>query len=113
MGRVLLADLDDAALDASLGRIVPEKPSARTVTSRARLRDAIVEARQQGWCIVDQELEPGLCSIAGPLRDRAGRTIAALAIGAPSGRVDASMMRERFLPVHLEAAQQMTPAMPE
>lgn len=63
--------------------------------------------------IVVQELEPGLCSIAVPLRDRAGRTIAALAIGAPSGRVGASRMRERFLPVLLEAAQQMTLAMPE
>lgn len=113
MGRVLLAAQDDAALDAYLARISPEKLNTRTVTSRVKLRDAILEARQKGWSLVDQELEPGLCSIAVPLRDRAGRTLAALAIGAPSGRVDAATMRERFLPVLQEAAQQMALAMPE
>ncbi len=38
--------------------------------------------RRQGWCLVDQELELGLRSIAVPVRNRRGRTVAALNVGA-------------------------------
>lgn len=112
MGRVLLSGLPDAELEAYLARLRPAKRNTATLTSRVKLREAILAARRQGWAIVDQELEPGLVTIAVPLQDRAGRTTAALAVGAPSGRVDATIMRERFLPVMREAAEAVALAAP-
>lgn len=105
MGRVLLSGLTDAELEAYLSRLRPEKRNELTLTSRVKIREAVATARRQGWAIVDQELEPGLVTIAVPLKDRGGRIIAALAVGAPSGRVDAALMHERFLPVLLKAAE--------
>jgi IclR family transcriptional regulator, pca regulon regulatory protein len=41
----------------------------RTIVDRKRLAATLVKVRTQGWCVVDQELEIGLRSIAAPLHD--------------------------------------------
>ena len=71
-GRVLLAGLTPAALQSYLDTVQLEKFTSFTTTSKVRLRDAIDEARRQGWATVDQELEVGLRSISAPIADRRG-----------------------------------------
>lgn len=80
MGRVLLAALDGPALDAYFAEatLVPRTP--RTLHTEPALRDEIERVRERGWCLVDQELERGLTSMAAPVRDRAGATVAAVNI---------------------------------
>ena len=78
MGRVLLAGLDDQALEAYLARVELTPLTNRTVRTADALRAALVEVRQQGWALVDQELEIGLRSLAAPIRDARGQVIAAL-----------------------------------
>src|SRR4051794_19298200 len=56
MGRVLLAGLHDAELDAYLTSLNLERFSTHTVTDRATLRSELDKVRAQGWAIVDQEL---------------------------------------------------------
>ncbi|MEI9852755.1 MAG: IclR family transcriptional regulator C-terminal domain-containing protein [Sphingomonas sp.] len=53
-----------------------------TIVDRAALKAELGRVRRQGWCLVDQELELGLRSIAVPVRNRRGRTVAALNVGA-------------------------------
>jgi IclR family pca regulon transcriptional regulator len=65
----------------------------------------IGEARDQGWCLVNQELEEGLISIAAPLKNRAGVTVAALNISGQANRTSAQVMREQLLPELLATAQ--------
>ncbi|MGH3159626.1 MAG: IclR family transcriptional regulator domain-containing protein, partial [Streptosporangiaceae bacterium] len=77
MGRVLLAGLSPAELDACLERISMRPFTARTITDRAALRAELDRVRDQGWARVDQELEEGLRSLAAPISDRSGRVIAA------------------------------------
>jgi IclR family transcriptional regulator, pca regulon regulatory protein len=107
MGRVLLAELPPSELDAYLERVCPAPLTPCTITDRARLRERIDEAREQGWCIVDQELESGIRSIAAPIRDQHGDAIAALNIGGHAGRVTSHQLREEFLPLLLDAAAQI------
>ncbi|MEU1173521.1 IclR family transcriptional regulator domain-containing protein [Streptomyces microflavus] len=83
-GRVLLAGLEDSALDAYLTRVDLRPYTAGTTTSRERLVQEIHRVRCQGWAIVDQELEQGLRSVAAPVRDAEGRTIAAVNISTTS-----------------------------
>jgi IclR family transcriptional regulator, pca regulon regulatory protein len=59
--------------------------------------------RVQGYALIDQELEIGLCSIAVPLESDRGETIAALNIGAPAALVPAAEMVTRYLPLLREA----------
>lgn len=108
MGRVLLGGLHPAMLDQYFAgvRLLPLTP--HTVTDEARLRERIAEAREQGWSLVDEELEDGLRSIAAPIHDRYGRLDAALTICGHAGRVTSAQLRDEFLPHLLIAAKQIT-----
>lgn len=83
MGRVLLAGLTDPDLDAWLARQPLERLTPQTVTDPRKLRRIVLEVRQQGYAYVEQELELGLCSVAVPVTNRAGRVVAALGASLP------------------------------
>jgi IclR family pca regulon transcriptional regulator len=109
MGRVLLAGLGDAELDAYLARTARAPLTPHTITDAATLRAAILEVRGQGWSLVDQELEIGLRSIAVPLTNGSGRVVAALNISAHAARVSAKGMVGELLP-RLRLAQRQIDA---
>ncbi len=69
----------------------------RTVTARERLLQALDAVRRNGHAVVDQELELGLRSIAIPVRDAAGRVVAAMNVGTQAARVPLREMERRFL----------------
>lgn len=98
MGRVLLAARDPADARA---RILAGKPRAltpHTVTDPDRLAEILAVVRAQGYCIVDQELELGLISIAMPLINPRGEVVAAFNLSGQVQRSSAEEMAERFLP---------------
>ena len=96
LGRVLLAALDDRALEKFLTRLKPEKINKLTVTDKAQLRKIILGVRKSGFALADQEVEIGFRSLAIPLRKRDGRVIAALNIGVHSERSPLKAMHGRF-----------------
>ena len=104
MGRVLLAGLTEPELDAYLERVALHRLSPRTITSAARLRAELRRVRSQGWAMVDQELEEGLRSVAAPIRDRGGRTVAAVNLSAHASRTSTETMRGELLPPLLATA---------
>lgn len=105
MGRVLLAALPEEELRARLGTL-PRQPFTRhTALDDATLLTRIAEARQQGWCLVDQELEEGLISVAAPLKNRSGHVVAALNISGQANRTSTEMLREQLLPELMQTAQ--------
>jgi IclR family pca regulon transcriptional regulator len=108
MGRVLLAGLPDEELEAHLQGVQLQRLTARTVATLPELRARIAAVREQGWCLVNQELEDGLVSLAAPITDRAGRAIAALNISAQVNRNPPEEMLVHSLPRLLEAAQNIS-----
>jgi IclR family pca regulon transcriptional regulator len=108
MGRVLLADLPPAALDAHLAATSFEPLTAKTITDEAVLRAELDEVRRQGWALVDQELEEGVRSIAAPLRDARGRAVAALNVSSHAGRVKLATLKDEFLPALLATAHRIS-----
>jgi IclR family transcriptional regulator, pca regulon regulatory protein len=104
MGRVLLAALDDDALEATLDRADLRPITPHTVSSVAALRDLVTEVREQGWCLMEQELEAGIQCVAAPVHDAGGRVIAAVTVSTHTTRVGAGELRDRLLPALLEAA---------
>jgi IclR family pca regulon transcriptional regulator len=103
MGRVLLASLSPAELAAYLGRVKLRPFTQFTLISRDKLTKALETVRESGYSIVDQELEIGLRSIAVPVNDASGKTVAAINIGAQASRASSRQMEQQFLP-HLRAA---------
>lgn len=110
-GRMLLASLPDEKLHSYINRAKLTKVTPNTVTTKVKLRNLIEEARLQGWCSADQEFEIGLRSISVPVRDRLGRTIAALNVCCPSSRVTPEDMRTRVLSQLLDASTRITRAL--
>lgn len=104
MGRVLLADLPVARLRCVLAASDLRPLTPRTLADVDALVDEIARVRGQGWALVDQELETGLRSVAAPLRDSAGRAIAALNVSAHAGRVTLDELRDDLLPMLLDTA---------
>ena len=111
MGRVLLADLADDELTAYLSTLRAESLTNRTVTSPDKLRATVDRARTDGYALVDQELELGLRSIAAPIRNARGRTIAALNVSAHASRSTPTSLRADVLPHLHQAAAQITTAL--
>lgn len=98
MGRVLLAHLPETQLDEVLRRIKFKAFTPKTVSSARELRERLAEVRAQGYAIVDQELEPGLRSVAVPVRSLQGEVIAALNVGTHAQRVTVRDLQMRILP---------------
>jgi len=108
MGRVLLAGLDQASIDRYLSEVIPQPLTPRTVTSKEQLRRILGKVREQGWAILDQETEVGIRSVAAPIRDYTGRTIAAINISSHASRVTMKQLRASHLPVVLRAADRIS-----
>lgn len=105
MGRMLLAGLPDDEVLRRLKASSRKQLTRHTITEVDVLLGKVHQARRQGWCLVNQELEEGLVSIAAPLTNRAGRTVAALNISGQANRTSPKLMQETLLPPLLEAAQ--------
>ena len=104
MGRVLLSGLPDDELEAYLARVELRPLSPRTLTSHDALRAELAKVRSQGWALVDQELEEGLRSIAAPIRDRSGETVAAVNLSAHASRMSIEHGRRKLVPQLLATA---------
>lgn len=99
MGRILLAALPPTEARSILDRSDLQAYTERTKADLASLSTELAVVSAQGFAVIDQELELGLCSIAVPLHNNEGRIVAALNIGAQTARVSTSDMIARFLPL--------------
>ncbi|TCU29096.1 IclR family transcriptional regulator [Rhizobium azibense] len=99
MGRVLLAALPEHEARAILGRTALRQNTPNTKTDPEDLIAEFRRVRSQGYAIIDQELEIGLCSIAVPVENDRGQTVAAINIGASAVHAPASEMASRYLPL--------------
>lgn len=99
MGRVLLANLPEAELTAYLERVELKPRTTRTITDPPVLAVELRRIREQGYSLVDEELEEGLRSLAVPVRTRAGQVVASINTGVHSYRVSSADLMDRFLPV--------------
>ena len=104
MGRVLLAGLEKDTLLAVLALTPLASLTPRTISTREELEHELVRVRRQGWALVDQELEPGLRSIAAPIRDARGTVTAAVNLSVPTSTASVTDMKRHLLPRLLETA---------
>jgi IclR family pca regulon transcriptional regulator len=109
MGRVLLAALGDAELDVFLARVTLNAFTPYTVTDKNQLREILDRIRRNGYCVVEQELEIDLRSIAVPVHNAGGRVIAGMNVSAQASRTPKKQLIERFLPALRDAAMKMRP----
>lgn len=105
MGRVLLAALSDAQARDLLARTERHANTDRTLTDIEAIVAELGGVRERGYAIIDQELELGLRSVAVPLTNQRGETIAALNVGAPAAHISLTQMVADVLPLLKAAAE--------
>ncbi|MGE7471712.1 IclR family transcriptional regulator domain-containing protein [Bosea sp. NPDC003192] len=98
MGRVLLAARgpDDARTRIIAGQ--PRALTPKTVTDPDALMALLAKVRSQGYAIVDRELELGLISVAMPLHNSRGETVAAFNLSAQVQHASRADIETNFLP---------------
>jgi IclR family pca regulon transcriptional regulator len=109
MGRVLLAALEPDEAIKRLAASERRKFTPHTCTRLEDLTDILRLVRRQGYCVTDQELEIGLVSMAVPIMDAHGETLAAINVGAQSARIAAADMPGRFLASFAETQKAIQP----
>jgi IclR family pca regulon transcriptional regulator len=113
MGRILLSALGEPELQRYFKTTQLIRYTDRTQTDEKEIRHVLDHVREKGYCIVDQEREIGLRSIAVPIRNRAGKVIAAMNLSGQSGRIELRQMRDEIRPALLSAAQSISSVVPE
>ena len=104
MGKVLLAALPPAALPGVLA-----EPSRSGITPRwqpaaTELDAALREVRAKGWALADQDLAPGIRSVATGVRDGDGTVIAAINVTVHAAETSVETLLEEHLPKLLRTA---------
>jgi IclR family pca regulon transcriptional regulator len=107
MGRVLVAFASDAERSVFLSRVKPIRHTPHTIVHRSALAAELERVRSAGYALVDQELEIGLRSIAVPVRRPEQSVVAAMNVGVQATRVECETMKREYLPVLLEAAEEV------
>lgn len=91
-GHAMLAYLPKADLNGILDRVIFEKLTSKTVSSRRALMTALAEVRRNGVSTTDGGTVGQVMSIAAPIFDSSGRVLAALSAGGPSVRMAPQML---------------------
>jgi IclR family pca regulon transcriptional regulator len=104
-GKVLLAALDDTALKGVLA--LPSDaglPPYAHDRSMADIRDELRTVRARGWALADEELAPGIRSVAAPVRDGDGSVRAALNVTVHASETTVQTLVTEHLPKLLRTA---------
>lgn len=104
-GKVLLASMPLEKAAQVLA--IPSRSGVRpwvAAPPAGQLRDLLCEVHAQGWAVADNELAPGVRSIAVPVRDGTGAVRAAMNVTVNAGETGIGALTEDFLPLLRESA---------
>ena len=98
-GKVLLAALDPASLGEVLDLPSRSGLRAHVERSRAELEEELARVRARGWALADEELAPGVRSVAVPVRDGTGTVRAAMNITVHAAETSTERLLDDLLPL--------------
>ncbi|MET0931882.1 MAG: IclR family transcriptional regulator C-terminal domain-containing protein [Aeromicrobium sp.] len=111
LGRVLLAALPADELDETLATADLSGAGGQPSTDDVTVRTILRQTAQQGWAATDQELAPGLRSVAAPIVDRGGAVVAAVNVSSttahdpPTEYLEVLLQTARAISADLAALQ--------
>ena len=99
-GKLILAEQSDDRIAAELPETL-DSHTPFTITSRDALLRELGKVRDQGYAILDNELEEGLFAVGCPIRDSAGELIGVVTVNGPTQR-----LKSERLPETIDAVRQ-------
>ena len=107
-GKVHMAHMTDEELEELLSDMKFVQHTPTTLANREDLKAALVEVREQGYAIDDEELDLGVRCIAAPIRDYTRRIVGAISISGPSMRIDNTRLEKELIPLVLQASSDLS-----
>ncbi len=104
LGKVQLAALTPAELQTALAQPTRSGLTARRQPDTAERDAELRDVRARGWASTDEQLAPGIRSIAAPLRDGDGRVVAGVNVNCHAAETSMEHMLEHHLPLLLQTA---------
>ncbi|HEY2873895.1 MAG TPA: IclR family transcriptional regulator [Reyranella sp.] len=108
-GKVLLAAGSDVEARKLLGAAKLAAITPHTVTDPAAVVAGLAKVRKQGFAMVSEENIRGVLSVGAPIRDRAGKVLAALSVAFPK-YLDSAVTLQSIAPVVVAAAHRISRA---
>jgi len=108
MGMVMLADLDSATLDRVLKLPSNSGVIPRITPSRKQIDLNLAKIRKQKWALSDEQLSYGIRSVAAPVHNMHGKTIAAINVTVNAAETTLHVLTEKYLPLLIKAAADIT-----
>jgi IclR family pca regulon transcriptional regulator len=102
-GKLLLAQLPESERRTAISETALTRHTANTITSKRALREELESIREQSIVVAEEELAPGLYSIAAPVRSASREVIAAVGMDAHSSMIPLGDLVDALGP-HLIAA---------
>ena len=103
-GKVLLAALGEQALASALREPSRSGLAPSTPRTAQDIEPELREVRAQGWALADEELAPGVRSVAAPVRDGAGTVRAAMNVTVHAAETSVDTLLRVHLPLLLRTA---------
>ncbi len=108
MGKLLLAYLPEVEQRELVGEMRLTKQGPNTITSKKALLSELLEIREEGFAVNDEELAPELHSIAAPVRNEAREVVAAVNLAAPTSIISLSELVDALSPHLISTADRIS-----
>ena len=105
--KVILANQPTEDVKRIIGREPLLKYTPNTITEPGKLMIHLLEIKNKGYAICNEELEEGIKAVAAPIKDINGKTIASIAITGLSKKMSSDNI-ERLIKIITNSAQEMS-----
>jgi IclR family pca regulon transcriptional regulator len=105
LGKVLLAELPPDKLERALAEPGRSGINPLWKPGEAERNRVLSEVRARGWALTDEQLAPGIRSIAAPVRDSSQGVVAALNISVHAAETSLETLTAKYLPMLLQTAR--------
>jgi IclR family pca regulon transcriptional regulator len=111
MGKALLAFLPDQERERTIAALKLTRRGPNSITSKRALKAELEQIRADGIAVGDEELGPGVRTIAAPVLDPSGHAVAAVGIPVPAGAFSPQELRKALGPPVAAAAKGISAAL--
>jgi IclR family transcriptional regulator, pca regulon regulatory protein len=111
MGKVLLANLPDRERQRVIGELELTRRGPNSITTKRALRAELEKVREEGIALGDEELAPGVRTVAAPVHGPDGEVVAAVGIPVPADAYTLEELRKALAPAAIAAAKRISAAL--
>lgn len=109
-GRLFMCHMSNKELKTYINKLPLKSFTEKSIINKEILYKKIVSEKDQGYQIVEEEVEDGLVSIAVPIYNRDNKMIGAMNIGSHLSYKNTKLLKESVLPMLIDAAKETSQA---